>query len=58
MWTIILETLDRRLELNAIFSRHPVPDEGTHDDSSSIELIRVPIKTLILIRDLNIPQVV
>lgn len=58
MLAIISETLNGRLEFNALISRDPLLNEGAHDDSSAIELVRVPVEALVLIWDLNIPQVV
>ena len=55
MLAIINETLDRRLKLDPLIPCHPLLNKSAHDDSSAIELIRVPVQALILIRNLDVP---
>jgi len=49
MLAVIRETLNRRLELYAVLTLHPLLNEGAHDDSGTIELIGVPVEALVLV---------
>lgn len=56
MFAIILESLDRALELDAVFSLLALFDEARDDDGDTVEFVRVAIETLMV--DVDVPQVV